>query len=79
MITAATTHVEPGCGCVACAGGSTRAYLRHLDRCNEMLAPMLGTLHNLWYYQVLMAGMRAAIAEGRFQAFRSAFYAARGG
>jgi queuine tRNA-ribosyltransferase len=43
-----------------------------------MLAPMLGTLHNLWYYQKLMADMRAAIAEGRFQAFRTGFYAARG-
>ncbi|KAF1692917.1 tRNA guanosine(34) transglycosylase Tgt [Pseudoxanthomonas koreensis] len=71
--------IEPGCGCVACAGGYTRAYLRHLDRCNEMLGPILGTLHNLWYYQKLMAGMRAAIAEGRFEAFRRAFYAARGG
>ena len=33
--------IEPGCGCVACTGGYTRSYLRHLDRCNEMLAPML--------------------------------------
>ena len=71
--------IEPGCGCVACAGGYTRSYLRHLDRCNEMLAPMLGTLHNLWYYQKLMADMREAIAQGRFEAFRRAFYAARGG
>ncbi len=39
-----------GCGCPACSGGFTRSYLRHLDRCNEMLATMLGTLHNLWYY-----------------------------
>ena len=52
-------------------------YLRHLDRCNEMLAPMLGTLHNLWYYQKLMADMRAAIEQGRFEAFRKGFYAAR--
>ena len=70
--------IEEGCGCYACSNGYTRAYLRHLDRCNEMLAPMLGTLHNLWYYQQLMAQMRAAIAEGRFSAFRAAFYAARG-
>ena len=60
-----------------CRTGYTRSYLRHLDRCNEMLGPMLGTLHNLRYYQRLMAGMREAIAEGRFQAFRDAFYAAR--
>jgi queuine tRNA-ribosyltransferase len=70
--------IEEGCGCVACAGGYSRAYLRHLDRCNEMLAPMLGTLHNLWYYQRLMAEMRAAIEAGRFDAFRAGFYLARG-
>jgi len=69
--------IEPGCGCYACRNGFTRSYLRHLDRCNEMLAPMLGTLHNLWYYQKLMAGMRQAIGEGRFEAFRASFYAAR--
>ena len=69
--------IEEGCGCYACSHGFTRSYLRHLDRCNEMLAPMLGTLHNLWYYQDLMARMRAAIAEGRFEAFRAAFHAAR--
>jgi queuine tRNA-ribosyltransferase len=69
--------IEPGCGCYACRNGFSRSYLRHLDKCNEMLAPMLGTLHNLWYYQALMAGMRAAIEEGRFEAFRKGFYAAR--
>jgi queuine tRNA-ribosyltransferase len=71
--------IEEGCGCYACSNGYTRAYLRHLDRCNEMLAPMLGTLHNLWYYQTLMADMRAAIEAGRFTAFREAFHAARSG
>lgn len=70
--------IEPGCGCYACRNGFTRSYLRHLDRCNEMLAPMLGTLHNLWYYQQVMAGMRAAIEQGRFLDFRARFYAARG-
>jgi queuine tRNA-ribosyltransferase len=69
--------IEPGCGCYACRNGYTRAYLRHLDRCNEMLAPMLGTLHNLWYYQKLMADMRAAIEQGRFAEFRQGFHAAR--
>ena len=72
-----TRPIEEGCGCPACAGGYTRAYLRHLDRCNEMLAPILGTLHNLWYYQQLMAGMRAAIEAGTFAAFRRSFHAAR--
>ena len=69
--------IEEGCGCAACAGGYSRAYLRHLDRCNEMLAPILGTLHNLWYYERLMADMRAAIGQGTFAAFREAFHAAR--
>ncbi len=69
--------IEEGCDCHACANGFSRAYLRHLDRCNEMLAPMLGTLHNLRYYQRLMAGMRAAIETGTFAAFRDAFYRAR--
>ena len=69
--------IEPGCGCYACRNGFSRSYLRHLDKCNEMLAPMLGTLHNLWYYQKLMADMRVAIEQGRFEAFRKEFYAAR--
>jgi queuine tRNA-ribosyltransferase len=70
--------IEEGCGCYTCRHGHTRAYLRHLDRCNEMLAPILGTLHNLWYYQKLMAGMRGAIGQGTFGAFRDSFHAARG-
>ena len=71
--------IEPGCGCPACAGGYSRSYLRHLDRCNEMLAPILGTLHNLFYYEKLMAEIRQAIEQGRFQQFRAGFYARRGG
>ena len=70
--------IEEGCDCHACANGFTRSYLRHLDRCNEMLGPMLGTLHNLRYYQRLMAQMRAAIGPGRFADFRAEFYALRG-
>ena len=70
--------IEEGCDCYACSRGFSRSYLRHLDRCNEMLAPMLGTLHNLRYYQRLMAQMREAIAAGTFQAFRGSFYATRG-
>ncbi|MDI9240678.1 tRNA guanosine(34) transglycosylase Tgt [Lysobacter sp. LF1] len=69
--------IEEGCDCYTCSNGFTRSYLRHLDRCNEMLAPMLGTLHNLRYYQRLMAQMREAIAGGTFEAFRQSFYAAR--
>ncbi|MFD0739509.1 tRNA guanosine(34) transglycosylase Tgt [Lysobacter koreensis] len=69
--------IEEGCDCYACRNGFSRSYLRHLDRCNEMLGPMLGTLHNLRYYQRLMAQMRDAIGQGTFQAFRESFYAAR--
>ena len=69
--------IEEGCGCYTCSHGYTRAYLRHLDRCNEMLAPILGTLHNLWHYQALMAGMREAIERGTFAAFRDSFHATR--
>ncbi|MEP6908389.1 MAG: tRNA guanosine(34) transglycosylase Tgt, partial [Pseudoxanthomonas sp.] len=50
--------IEPGCTCHACAQGFTRAYLRHLDKCNEILASMLATIHNLHYYQQLMARLR---------------------
>ncbi|MGO1001565.1 tRNA guanosine(34) transglycosylase Tgt [Lysobacter sp. CA196] len=69
--------IEEGCDCYACSNGFSRAYLRHLDRCNEMLGPMLGTMHNLRYYQRLMAQMREAIEQGTFTAFRESFYAAR--
>jgi queuine tRNA-ribosyltransferase len=48
--------------------------LRHLDRCNEILAARLGTIHNLHYYLQLMGAMREAIAGGRFDAFAAGFY-----
>ncbi|MDE1899550.1 MAG: tRNA-guanine transglycosylase, partial [Xanthomonadaceae bacterium] len=57
--------------------GYSRAYLRHLDRCNEILASVLATQHNLRYYQRLMSGLRAAIARRRLPAFVEAFHAAR--
>jgi queuine tRNA-ribosyltransferase len=69
--------IEPGCGCVACAGGYTRSYLRHLDRCNEMLGSQLATAHNLRYYQRLMHGLRAAIAGHTLDRFVREFHAAR--
>jgi queuine tRNA-ribosyltransferase len=71
-----TGPVDPGCGCYTCRNYS-RAYLRHLDRCGEMLGPRLATLHNLHHYLSLMAQMREAIACGAFAAFREAFRAAR--
>ncbi|MDO5505650.1 MAG: tRNA guanosine(34) transglycosylase Tgt [Pseudoxanthomonas suwonensis] len=67
--------IEEGCGCYTCRSGYSRAYLRHLERCNEMLAPILGTLHNLWHYQDLMARIRSAIDEGTFATFRESFHA----
>ncbi len=71
--------IEPGCDCPACAGGFSRAYLRHLDRCNEILGSVLATLHNLRYYQRLMADLRSAIAQGRLATFVNEFRQARGG
>ena len=69
--------IEPGCGCATCQAGFTRSYMRHLDRCNEMLASMLATTHNLFYYQRLMREIREAIDADRFDAFRTQFYAKR--
>jgi queuine tRNA-ribosyltransferase len=71
-----TGPVDPACDCYTCRHYS-RAYLRHLDRCGEMLGPRLATLHNLHYYLDLMGRMRAAIAAGTFAAFRTAFHAQR--
>ncbi|MBL8701312.1 MAG: tRNA guanosine(34) transglycosylase Tgt [Alphaproteobacteria bacterium] len=68
------TPLDPACACPTCRGFS-RAYLHHLIRAEEMLGPMLLTQHNLHYYQDVMAGLRAAIVEGRFAAFHDAFMA----
>ena len=57
-----TRPLDEACACYTCRSGFSRAYLRHLDRCGEMLGPMLATIHNLHYYQELMAGLRDAIA-----------------
>ena len=70
--------IEPGCTCYTCTSGYTRSYLRHLDRCNEILGSMLATIHNLHHYQQLMRDIRAAIEAGAFAEFRAAFHAARG-
>ena len=70
-----TRVIEEGCDCYACAGGFSRAYLRHLDRCNEMLGSQLATIHNLRHYQRLMQGLREAIAAGRLDQFTQAFHA----
>ena len=70
--------LDPDCGCPACRGFS-RAYLHHVVKAGEIIAAMLLTWHNLHYYQELMAGLRAAIAEGRLAGFVAAFEAARAG
>ena len=72
-----TGPVEEGCGCYTCRHYS-RSYLRHLDRCNEILGSRLNTIHNLWFYQRLMAAMRTAIAAGGFAAWAAEFYARSG-
>ncbi len=68
--------VDETCACTACCGFS-RAYLHHLDRCGEMLGPMLCSIHNLHYYLNLMREVRAALDAGRFDAFRAQFKADR--
>ena len=60
--------LDPRCGCYTCRNYS-RAYVRHLQQCNEILGARLATIHNLHYYLDLMARMRAAIETGRFAAF----------
>jgi queuine tRNA-ribosyltransferase len=68
--------LDDACACPTCRGHS-RAYLHHLVRTKEILGGMLMTWHNLAYYQVLMRGLRAAIAEGALPAYIAAFEAAR--
>lgn len=57
--------IEPGCDCYACTGGFTRAYIRHLVKCKEILASQLITLHNLRFSLRLMESIRKAIEEDR--------------
>ncbi len=63
---------DPGCACYTCSHYSA-AYLRHLQQCNEILGARLATIHNLHYYQDLMARMRQAIEAGTFQDFQRDF------
>lgn len=65
------------CDCYTCKN-FTRAYLHHLDKCKEMLGAQLNTIHNLRYYQTLMAGLRQAIEAGNLTAFVEEFYRKRG-
>jgi queuine tRNA-ribosyltransferase len=68
--------IDETCACRTCARFS-RAYLHHLDRCGEMLGPMLASIHNLHFYLDLMHRMRAALDGGCFGAFRREFAADR--
>ncbi|MFC6671305.1 tRNA guanosine(34) transglycosylase Tgt [Marinobacterium aestuariivivens] len=72
-----TRPLDENCDCYCCRNFS-RAYLHHLDKCNEILGSQLNTIHNLHYYQVLMAGLREAIEQGKLSAFVDDFYARRG-
>ena len=81
--------LDPSCTCYACAGASglpwqqggregfSRAYLHHLDRCGEMLGPMLTTIHNLHYYLNLMREIRKSLEAGQFSAWAAQFKADR--
>ena len=70
--------LDPACDCYTCRHYS-RAYLRHLDRCNEILGVRLSTLHNLHFYLELMRRIRAAIAAGQLAgAGRPRFWRFRG-
>ncbi|KRT55982.1 tRNA-guanine transglycosylase [endosymbiont of Ridgeia piscesae] len=68
--------LDPLCDCYTCRNYS-RAYLRHLQRCNEILGHRLNTIHNLHYYQSLMRGLREAIEAGRLETFVAEFYRMR--
>ena len=72
-----TSTLDPKCDCYTCKN-YTRAYLYHLDRCNEILGARLNTIHNLRYYQMLMEGLRGAIQTGTLDAFVKDFYTSLG-
>jgi queuine tRNA-ribosyltransferase len=69
--------LDETCDCYTCQNFS-RAYLHHLDKCQEILGAQLNTIHNLRYYQILMAGLREAIEQGKLDDFVKDFYSARG-
>ena len=72
-----TGPLDPDCACYTCRN-FTRAYLHHLQRVNEILGARLNTLHNLHYYQQIMAGLREAIAAGRLADYIAQFRHERG-
>jgi len=68
-----TRPLDEACDCYTCRNYS-RAYLRHLDKSHEILGARLNTVHNLYYYQSLMRGLREAIEAGRLEEFVHEFY-----
>jgi queuine tRNA-ribosyltransferase len=68
--------IDPKCDCYTCRNFS-RAYLRHLDRCNEILGSRLNTIHNLHYYIGLMRALRNAIAAGTLGSWAREFLGLR--
>ena len=72
-----TAPLDDRCDCYTCKNFS-RSYLHHLDKCGEMLGSQLNTIHNLRFYQNLMAGLRGAIEAGTLSDFVTDFYALRG-
>ena len=72
-----TGPLDEACGCYTCSHYS-RSYLRHLDKCKEMLGARLNTIHNLFYYLKLMKEMREAIEKQVFEDFIKQFYQLRG-
>ena len=67
-----TRPIDEACECYTCQNYS-RAYLKHLDRCKEMLGPHLATVHNLHFYQQLMAALRTAIENGELAEYAEQF------
>jgi queuine tRNA-ribosyltransferase len=65
--------IDPTCDCATCGAGFTRAYLHHLFAANEILSAILASVHNVRFYQRLVADARRAILEGGFAEFREAF------
>lgn len=72
-----TDPIDDKCTCYTCQNYS-RSYLRHLDKCKEMLGAHLNTIHNLHYYQELMSDIRAAIEAEQYDEFVEQFYQLRG-
>lgn len=72
-----TRPLDEECGCYTCQNFS-RAYLHHLDKCKEIVGSQLNTIHNLHYYQELMAGLRQAIEQGKLDDFVDHFYQLQG-